>query len=159
MGQLHHPNLVKLIGYCLEDDLRLLVYEFVPNGNLEYHLFGSKWYVSPFWFQPSKWRCMFSCNLNRVFVGAGDSYFQPLSWDLYVKVSHGAAKALAFLHYKADVIYRNFKTSNILLDSVCENFSIANFGFCGGYNLQYYQLSDFFFLCKNYRIIIPSSLI
>ncbi|KDP46111.1 hypothetical protein JCGZ_06622 [Jatropha curcas] len=41
MGQLLHPNLVKLIGYCLEDDHRLLVYEFVPNGSLENRLFGS----------------------------------------------------------------------------------------------------------------------
>ncbi|KAG0457734.1 hypothetical protein HPP92_022891 [Vanilla planifolia] len=29
LGQLRHPNLVKLIGYCCEDDHRLLVYEFM----------------------------------------------------------------------------------------------------------------------------------
>ncbi|XP_052181142.1 probable serine/threonine-protein kinase PBL3 [Diospyros lotus] len=40
LGQLHHPNLVKLIGYCLEGDDRLLVYELMPNGSLENHLFG-----------------------------------------------------------------------------------------------------------------------
>jgi serine/threonine protein kinase len=39
LGQLHHPNLVKLIGYCIEDDQRLLVYEFMPRGSLENHLF------------------------------------------------------------------------------------------------------------------------
>ncbi|CAL0330634.1 unnamed protein product [Lupinus luteus] len=39
LGQLHHPNLVKLIGYCLEGDNRLLVYEYMPNGSLENHLF------------------------------------------------------------------------------------------------------------------------
>ncbi|GJU51766.1 probable serine/threonine-protein kinase PBL3 [Tanacetum coccineum] len=39
-GQLHHPNLVKLIGYCTEGDKRLLVYEFLPKGSLENHLFG-----------------------------------------------------------------------------------------------------------------------
>ncbi|KAL8111949.1 putative serine/threonine-protein kinase PBL3 [Apium graveolens] len=39
LGQLHHPNLVKLIGYCLEGDSRLLVYEFMPKGSLENHLF------------------------------------------------------------------------------------------------------------------------
>lgn len=42
LGQLHHGNLVKLIGYCSEDDQRLLVYEFMPRGSLENHLFRSK---------------------------------------------------------------------------------------------------------------------
>uniref|UniRef100_A0A1D1Y719 non-specific serine/threonine protein kinase n=1 Tax=Anthurium amnicola TaxID=1678845 RepID=A0A1D1Y719_9ARAE len=39
LGQLRHPNLVKLIGYCSEGDNRLLVYEFMPKGSLENHLF------------------------------------------------------------------------------------------------------------------------
>lgn len=42
LGELHHPNLVKLIGYCSEDDQRLLVYEFMTRGSLENHLFRSK---------------------------------------------------------------------------------------------------------------------
>ncbi|KAK6126079.1 hypothetical protein DH2020_040193 [Rehmannia glutinosa] len=68
LGQLHHPNLVKLIGYCLEDDHRLLVYEFMPKGSMENHLFRR------------------------------GSYFQPLSWGLRMKIALGAAKGLAFLH-------------------------------------------------------------
>ncbi|KAI5578802.1 hypothetical protein BDE02_08G050500 [Populus trichocarpa] len=88
LGQLYHPNLVKLIGYCLEDDHRLLVYEFMPKGSLENHLFRRA------------------------------SYFQPLSWNLRMKVALGAAEGLAYLHSdKAKVIYRDFKASNILLDS------------------------------------------
>ncbi|KAL9261800.1 Receptor-like cytoplasmic kinase 176-like protein [Drosera capensis] len=87
LGQLHHPNLVKLIGYCLEDEHRMLVYEFMPRGSLENHLFRR------------------------------GSHFQPLSWALRLKVALGAAKGLAFLHSnEARVIYRDFKTSNILLD-------------------------------------------
>ncbi|KAL6519534.1 putative serine/threonine-protein kinase pbl8 [Orobanche gracilis] len=39
LGQLRHSNLVKLIGYCCEDDHRLLVYEFMFRGSLENHLF------------------------------------------------------------------------------------------------------------------------
>ncbi|XP_019157142.1 PREDICTED: probable receptor-like protein kinase At5g15080 [Ipomoea nil] len=39
LGELQHPHLVKLIGYCMEDDQRLLVYEFMPRGSLENHLF------------------------------------------------------------------------------------------------------------------------
>ncbi|KAL5169376.1 putative serine/threonine-protein kinase PBL9 [Glycine soja] len=88
LGQLSHPHLVKLIGYCFEDEDRLLVYEFMPRGSLEYHLFMR------------------------------GSYFQPLSWGLRLKVALGAAKGLAFLHSaETKVIYRDFKTSNVLLDS------------------------------------------
>ncbi|XP_037441876.1 receptor-like cytoplasmic kinase 176 isoform X3 [Triticum dicoccoides] len=39
LGHLSHPNLVKLFGYCLEDEYLLLVYEFLPHGSLENHLF------------------------------------------------------------------------------------------------------------------------
>ena len=42
LGQLSHPNLVKLIGYCCEDEHRLLVYEYMSLGSLEKHLFRSK---------------------------------------------------------------------------------------------------------------------
>nr|XP_011469771.1 PREDICTED: protein kinase 2B, chloroplastic-like [Fragaria vesca subsp. vesca] len=38
LGRPRHPNIVKLIGYCTEDDNRLLVYEFMPCGSLNNHL-------------------------------------------------------------------------------------------------------------------------
>ncbi|XP_024388663.1 receptor-like cytoplasmic kinase 176 [Physcomitrium patens] len=86
LGQLHHPNLVKLIGYCSEDDQRLLVYEFMPRGSLENHLFRKG--------------------------------VMPLPWLTRMKIALGAASGLAFLHEAVKpVIYRDFKTSNILLDS------------------------------------------
>uniref|UniRef100_A0A2P2J8V6 non-specific serine/threonine protein kinase n=1 Tax=Rhizophora mucronata TaxID=61149 RepID=A0A2P2J8V6_RHIMU len=98
LGQLSHPNLVKLIGYCLEDDHRLLVYEFMSKGSLENHLFRRA------------------------------TYFQPLSWALRMKVALDAAKGLAFLHSdKAKVIYRDLKASNILLDSNY-NAKLSDFG-------------------------------
>ncbi|EYU26701.1 hypothetical protein ABFS82_12G177800 [Erythranthe guttata] len=85
LGQLRHPNLVKLIGYCCEDDHRLLVYEFMFRGSLENHLFRTT---------------------------------SPLSWSTRMMIALGAAKGLAFLHNaERPVIYRDFKTSNILLDS------------------------------------------
>lgn len=42
LAQLKHPHLVKLIGYCWEDEDRLLVYEYMTRGSLENHLFGSE---------------------------------------------------------------------------------------------------------------------
>lgn len=42
LGRLVHPNLVKLLGYCKEERELLLVYEFMPKGSLENHLFRSK---------------------------------------------------------------------------------------------------------------------
>ncbi|KAJ0962411.1 hypothetical protein J5N97_030239 [Dioscorea zingiberensis] len=56
------------------------------------------------------------------------SYFQPLSWNLRLKVALGAARGLAFLHSaETKVIYRDFKTSNILLDS-SYNAKLSDFG-------------------------------
>lgn len=42
LGRLHHRNLVKLIGICMEEHIRCLVYELIPNGSLESHLHGKK---------------------------------------------------------------------------------------------------------------------
>ncbi|KAG9153417.1 hypothetical protein Leryth_021832 [Lithospermum erythrorhizon] len=96
LGDLIHPNLVKLIGYCIEDDQRLLVYEFMPRGSLENHLFRRS---------------------------------LPLPWSIRMKIALGAAKGLAFLHEEAErpVIYRDFKTSNILLDAEY-NAKLSDFG-------------------------------
>ncbi|KAM0936827.1 putative protein kinase RLK-Pelle-RLCK-VIIa-2 family [Dioscorea sansibarensis] len=95
LGQLHHPNLVKLIGYCTDGDHRLLVYEFMPKGSLENHLFRSA---------------------------------QPLSWAIRIKVAIGAARGLSFLHdAESQVIYRDVKASNILLDSDF-NGKLSDFG-------------------------------
>lgn len=96
LGDLLHPNLVKLIGYCIEDDQRLLVYEFMPRGSLENHLFRRS---------------------------------LPLPWSVRMKVLLGAAKGLTFLHEETErpVIYRDFKTSNILLDADY-NAKLSDFG-------------------------------
>lgn len=42
MGKFCHPNLVKLLGYCWEENQFLLVYEYMQKGSLENHLFRSK---------------------------------------------------------------------------------------------------------------------
>lgn len=48
IGRTHHKNLVTLLGYCDEGDHRLLVYEYMSNGSLAAHLFGS---LRPHWNQ------------------------------------------------------------------------------------------------------------
>lgn len=40
LSRLHHRNLVKLIGICIEQRTRCLVYELIPNGSVESHLHG-----------------------------------------------------------------------------------------------------------------------
>ncbi|GFP83216.1 probable receptor-like serine/threonine-protein kinase at4g34500, partial [Phtheirospermum japonicum] len=47
IGKVKHKNLVGLIGYCAEGDQRLLVYEYIDNGNLEQWLHGDVGPVSP----------------------------------------------------------------------------------------------------------------
>ena len=96
LGQLSHPNLVKLIGYCCEDEHRLLVYEYMASGSLEKHLFRR--------------------------VGC------TLTWSRRMKIALDAAKGLAFLHgAERPIIYRDFKTSNILLDGDF-NAKLSDFG-------------------------------
>eukprot|EP01018_Ginkgo_biloba_P010392 Gb_27190 [translate_table: standard] len=87
LSLLHHPNLVNLIGYCADGDQRLLVYEYMPLGSLEDHLHDLS------------------------------SDKEPLDWNTRMKIAAGAAKGLEYLHDKANppVIYRDFKSSNILL--------------------------------------------
>ncbi|KAI3521752.1 hypothetical protein L1887_11226 [Cichorium endivia] len=96
LGGLHHENLVNLIGFCYEGERRLLVYEFMPRGSLEHHLFRR---------------------------GA-----RPLSWALRLKIAVEAAQGLAFLHAsETKIIYRDFKSSNILLD-MNYNAKLSDFG-------------------------------
>ncbi|XP_026456113.1 proline-rich receptor-like protein kinase PERK7 [Papaver somniferum] len=40
ISRVHHRHLVSLVGYCIAGGQRMLVYEFVPNKTLEYHLYG-----------------------------------------------------------------------------------------------------------------------
>ncbi|XVE86894.1 hypothetical protein DITRI_Ditri18aG0072200 [Diplodiscus trichospermus] len=42
ISQLRHRNLVQLIGWCHDRNEFLIVYEFMPNGSLDFHLFGNK---------------------------------------------------------------------------------------------------------------------
>ncbi|EEC81341.1 hypothetical protein OsI_24527 [Oryza sativa Indica Group] len=107
LGRISHPNLVKLLGYCKDNDELLLVYEFMAKGSLENHLFRR------------------------------GAVYEPLPWSLRLKILIGAARGLAFLHSsERQIIYRDFKASNILLDSnfnaKLSDFGLAKHGPDGG---------------------------
>lgn len=88
MSRLRHPNIVTLAGYCAEHGQRLLVYEYVGNGNLHDMLHFA------------------------------DDSSKNLTWNARVRVALGTARALEYLHEVClpSVVHRNFKSANILLD-------------------------------------------
>lgn len=104
LSLLHHPNLVNLIGYCADGDQRLLVYEYMALGCLEDHLHD---------LPPDK---------------------ESLDWNIRMRIAAGAARGMEYLHDKANppVIYRDFKSSNILLDEghhpKLSDFGLAKLG-------------------------------
>ncbi|OAY32778.1 probable serine/threonine-protein kinase PBL26 [Manihot esculenta] len=99
LSLLHHQNLVNLIGYCADGDQRLLVYEYMASGSLDGHLLEHP---------PEQ---------------------KPLKWFSRMKIALGAAQGLEYLHDKASppVIYRDLKSSNILLDEEF-NAKLSDFG-------------------------------
>ncbi|KAK7276760.1 hypothetical protein RIF29_17906 [Crotalaria pallida] len=99
IGHVRHKNLVRLLGYCIEGVHRLLVYEYVNNGNLEQWLHGA---------------------MQQQGI---------LTWEARMKVILGTAKALAYLHEAIEpkVVHRDIKSSNILIDNEF-NAKVSDFG-------------------------------
>ncbi|KAB2069595.1 hypothetical protein ES319_A08G104000v1 [Gossypium barbadense] len=88
IGHVRHKNLVKLLGYCMEQGYRMLVYEYVNNSNLHQWLHGRLGQES------------------------------PLTWTARMNIIHGIAKGLAYLHEDIEphIVHQNLKANNILLD-------------------------------------------
>ncbi|XP_074285938.1 putative serine/threonine-protein kinase PBL21 [Silene latifolia] len=99
LSLLHHPNLMSLKGYCTDGDEKLLVYEYMPKGSLEDHLFD---------LDPDK---------------------VPLDWHTRLKIAVDTARGLEYLHCTTSppVIFRDLKPANILLDNEF-NAKLADFG-------------------------------
>ncbi|KAL3814612.1 hypothetical protein ACJIZ3_015880 [Penstemon smallii] len=99
IGHVRHKNLVRLLGYCIEGTHRMLVYEYVNNGNLEQWLHGAM------------------------------RQHGFLTWEARTKILLGTAKALAYLHEAIEpkVVHRDIKSSNILIDEDF-NAKVSDFG-------------------------------
>lgn len=41
INRIHHRHLVSLVGYCISECQRILVYDYVPNNTLHYHIHGT----------------------------------------------------------------------------------------------------------------------
>lgn len=107
VSMLKHENVVELLGYSVDGNLRVLAYEFATMGSLHDILHGRK----------------------------GVKGAQPgpvLSWTQRVRIAVGTAKGLEYLHEKAQphIIHRDIKSSNILLfdDDVAKiaDFDLSN---------------------------------
>lgn len=100
IGRVKHPNIVKLRAYYWAPDEKLLISDFISNGNLASALRGRNG-------QPST----------------------SLSWSIRLKIAKGTARGLAYLHECSPrkFVHGDIKPSNILLDNEFQPY-ISDFG-------------------------------
>ncbi|XP_039123747.1 receptor-like serine/threonine-protein kinase ALE2 isoform X1 [Dioscorea cayenensis subsp. rotundata] len=128
LSRLHHRNLVKLIGICVEKRTRCLVYELIRNGSVESHLHGA------------------------------DKTKAPLDWEARMKIALGAARGLAYLHEDSNprVIHRDFKASNVLLEEdftpKVSDFGLAREASEGSHHISTRVMGTFGYVAPEYAM-------
>lgn len=88
LSKVRHRHLVSLLGFCIEGNERILVYEYMSEGALSQHLF--------------QWKKL---------------QLEPLSWKRRLNIALDVARGMEYLHTLAhqSFIHRDLKPSNILL--------------------------------------------
>lgn len=89
LGSIRSPHVVSLLGYCIEKNKRVLVYEYMPNRSVQDLLFSD-------------------VNVN---LGC-------MNWERRFQIINDVVRALEFLHNECDppVVHGDIKPSNVLLD-------------------------------------------
>ncbi|KAG4402626.1 hypothetical protein GLYMA_02G242700v4 [Glycine max] len=100
LTKVRHRHLVALLGYCLDGNEKLLVYEYMPQGTLSSHLFN--------WPEEG---------------------LEPLEWNRRLTIALDVARGVEYLHSLAhqSFIHRDLKPSNILLGDDMRA-KVADFG-------------------------------
>nr|KYP40025.1 putative receptor protein kinase TMK1 [Cajanus cajan] len=100
LTKVRHRHLVALLGYCLDGNEKLLVYEYMPQGTLSRHLFN--------WPEEG---------------------LEPLEWNRRLTIALDVARGVEYLHGLAhqSFIHRDLKPSNILLGDDMRA-KVADFG-------------------------------
>ncbi|XP_009772943.1 probable LRR receptor-like serine/threonine-protein kinase At1g53430 [Nicotiana sylvestris] len=99
ISALHHPNLVRLYGCCIEGNQLLVIYEYMENNCLARALFGR------------------------------DDQRLNLDWPTRKRICLGIARGLAYLHEESalKIVHRDIKATNVLLDKDL-SAKISDFG-------------------------------
>ncbi|XVF84548.1 hypothetical protein PTKIN_Ptkin17bG0045900 [Pterospermum kingtungense] len=127
LTKVRHRHLVALLGYCINGNERLLVYEYMPQGTLGQHLF--------------EWR---------------ENGNAPLTWKQRVSIALDVARGVEYLHSLAQqsFIHRDLKPSNILLGDDMRA-KVADFGLVknapdGKYSVETRLAGTFGYLAPEY---------
>ena len=127
LTKVRHRHLVALLGYCINGNERLLVYEYMPQGTLTQHLVD--------------WR---------------ENGCAPLTWKQRVAIALDVARGVEYLHSLAQqsFIHRDLKPSNILLGDDMRA-KVADFGLVknapdGKYSVETRLAGTFGYLAPEY---------
>ncbi|KAL6006019.1 hypothetical protein ACLOJK_040064 [Asimina triloba] len=146
-----HRNVVMLIGFCIEDRRRLLVYEYICNGSLDAHLYGNHLQVFVKKFCHALPFAVRSLNES-----SGRNQ-DPLTWSARQKIAVGAARGLRYLHEECRVgciVHRDMRPNNILIthdfEPLVGDFGLARWQPDGDLGIETRVIGTFGYLAPEY---------